>query len=57
MTTETDLVILVRARHVYRSPAEPTSMFASRAQVIPGGQPSAFAQAIDEVLPGAPGPG
>ena len=54
MTTETDLVILVRARHVYRSPAEPTSMFASRAQVIPGGQPSAFAQAIDEVLPGAP---
>ncbi len=54
MPTETDLVILVRARHVYRSPSEPTSLFASRAQVIRGGVPSAFAQAIDEVLPGAP---
>jgi len=54
MPTETDLVIVVRARHVYRSPGEPTSLFASRAQVIPGGVPSAFAKAIDEVLPGAP---
>lgn len=54
MTSETDLIVLVRARHVYRSPSEPTSMFASRAQVIPNGEPSAFARAVDGALPGAP---
>jgi hypothetical protein len=43
------LVILVRARHVYRAPTAPTSLFASRAEVIP----SAFAEAINQVLPPA----
>lgn len=50
---ETDLVILVRARHVYRSPGEPTSLFASRVQVLPDGQPSPFAVSVQEALPEA----
>lgn len=47
------LAVLVRARHVYRTPGEPTSLFAARSQVMPGGHASAFARAVEEGLPEA----